>query len=37
MFHLISEEVKAEVGGSDSKMIYERWLEWFKEKLKSTY
>lgn len=34
MFHLISEKVKEEVGALDSKMIYEKWLEWFKTKLK---
>ncbi|MFH8108905.1 MAG: type II/IV secretion system ATPase subunit, partial [Candidatus Aenigmatarchaeota archaeon] len=33
-FHLISEQVRQEVGGLDSKMIYERWLNWFKEKIK---
>jgi hypothetical protein len=35
-FHLISDEVKAEVGQLDSKMIYERWLKWFKDKLKES-
>ncbi len=35
MFHLISDDVRAEVGGLDSKMIYDRWLEWFKGRLKS--
>jgi len=34
MFHLISDEVRREVGALDSKMIYERWLDWFKKKLK---
>ncbi|MEM5866721.1 MAG: hypothetical protein QXG39_02265, partial [Candidatus Aenigmatarchaeota archaeon] len=34
MFHMISEQVREEVGGLDSKMIYERWLNWFKEKIK---
>ncbi|MEM5829265.1 MAG: type II/IV secretion system ATPase subunit [Candidatus Aenigmatarchaeota archaeon] len=34
MFHIISEEVRQEVGGLDSKMIYEKWLNWFKEKIK---
>jgi len=35
MFHLFSDQVRQEVGSLDSKMIYEKWLEWFKEKLKS--
>ena len=35
MFHLISAQVKQEVGGLDSKLIYEKWENWFKEKLKS--
>ncbi len=30
MFHLISEQVKKEMGGLDSKEIYNRWLKWFK-------
>ncbi|MCD6402853.1 MAG: Flp pilus assembly complex ATPase component TadA [Candidatus Aenigmarchaeota archaeon] len=34
MFHMISEKVREEVGQLDSKMIYEKWLEWFKAKLK---
>ena len=34
IFHLISEQVKEEVGSLDSKLIYERWLEWFKKYLK---
>jgi type IV secretory pathway ATPase VirB11/archaellum biosynthesis ATPase len=34
MFHMISEQVRQEVGGLDSKMIYERWLNWFKERIK---
>jgi type IV secretory pathway ATPase VirB11/archaellum biosynthesis ATPase len=33
-FHLISDEVKREVGGLDSKLIYERWVDWFKKNLK---
>ncbi|RLI74250.1 hypothetical protein DRP04_14885, partial [Archaeoglobales archaeon] len=37
MFHIISEKVRNEVGGLDSKMIYEKWLEWFKNKLKGAY
>lgn len=35
MFHLISAQVKQEVGGLDSKLIYEKWENWFKEKLKN--
>ena len=35
MFHLISEQVKQEVGSLDSKLIYEKWLEWFKKYLKA--
>jgi type IV secretory pathway ATPase VirB11/archaellum biosynthesis ATPase len=34
IFHLIGDQVKNEVGGLDSKIIYERWLNWFKDKLK---
>ena len=34
-FHLISENVMQEVGSLESKIIYERWQNWFKEKLKS--
>jgi archaeal flagellar protein FlaI len=33
-FHLISEKVFYEIGSYDSKVIYEKWLEWFKERLK---
>ncbi|MEM5766242.1 MAG: type II/IV secretion system ATPase subunit [Candidatus Aenigmatarchaeota archaeon] len=33
-FHIISEQVRQDVGGLDSKMIYERWLNWFKERIK---
>jgi type IV secretory pathway ATPase VirB11/archaellum biosynthesis ATPase len=33
-FHLISEDVMKEVGGLDSKIIYDKWLSWFKEILK---
>ena len=32
MFHLISGDVKEEVGSLDEKMIYERWLNWLKKK-----
>ena len=35
MFHLISDEVRREVGQLDSKEIYRRWLEWFKGELKN--
>jgi hypothetical protein len=31
---MISEQVREEVGALDSKMIYERWLNWFKERIK---
>ncbi len=34
MFHLICEQVKEEVGELDSKLIFERWLNWFKQRLK---
>ncbi len=34
MFHLIADEVRREVGALDSKMIYDKWVEWFKEELK---
>lgn len=34
MFHIISDDVKREVGGMDSNMIFERWESWFKKKLK---
>jgi type IV secretory pathway ATPase VirB11/archaellum biosynthesis ATPase len=34
VFHLISENVVEEVGGLDSKLIYERWLDWLKNRLK---
>jgi uncharacterized membrane protein (DUF2068 family) len=34
MFHIISDLVRQEVGGLDSKMIYDKWLEWFKSRLK---
>jgi len=33
-FHIISEDIKREVGSLDSKMIYNRWEQWFKNKLK---
>ncbi len=34
MFHLICDDVRREVGFLDSKMIYEKWIEWLKESLK---
>lgn len=34
MFHIISDQVRSEVGELDSKMIYEKWLQWFKERIK---
>jgi type IV secretory pathway ATPase VirB11/archaellum biosynthesis ATPase len=34
IFHLISDQVLQEVGGLDSKIIYESWLDWFKARLK---
>jgi hypothetical protein len=34
MFHLIADEVRREVGVLDSKMIYNKWVEWFKRELK---
>jgi len=34
VFHIICDEVREEVGGLDSKMIYEEWFGWFKNKLK---
>jgi type IV secretory pathway ATPase VirB11/archaellum biosynthesis ATPase len=36
IFHLVSEQVKQEVGALDSKMIFEKWMEWFEKKLKAT-
>jgi flagellar protein FlaI len=35
MFHLISEQVREEVGASDPKMIFEKWSDWFKVNLKT--
>jgi type IV secretory pathway ATPase VirB11/archaellum biosynthesis ATPase/intein/homing endonuclease len=35
VFHLICEEVVRVHGELDSKMIYEKWVEWLKSKLKS--
>ena len=34
VFHIISDQVRQEVGALDSKIIYERWLQWFKARLK---
>jgi type IV secretory pathway ATPase VirB11/archaellum biosynthesis ATPase/uncharacterized protein YnzC (UPF0291/DUF896 family) len=34
-FHLISSKVYDETGSYDSKIIYEKWLKWFKERLKA--
>ncbi|MEM5797270.1 MAG: type II/IV secretion system ATPase subunit [Candidatus Aenigmatarchaeota archaeon] len=33
MFHLISEQVRQEVGALDSNMIYDKWLEWLKKRI----
>jgi len=32
-FHIISDEVKNETGALDSKLIYQKWLEWLKSKV----
>ena len=32
IFHLISNAVKEEIGELDNKIIYEKWLEWLKNK-----
>jgi len=34
IFHLYSDQVRQEVGGLDSNMIFDKWLEWFKGRLK---
>jgi flagellar protein FlaI len=34
MFHIICDQVREDVGNLDSKIIYDKWLEWFKEKIK---
>lgn len=34
MFHLMADDVRKEIGSLDSKMIYDKWLEWFKKELK---
>jgi len=36
MFHLFSDQVRQEVGGLDSKVIYQKWLDWFEERLKGS-
>jgi hypothetical protein len=33
-FHMISDQIREEVGGLDSKMIYEKWVEWLKGRIK---
>src|SRR5438445_3242611 len=35
-FHLISESVKEELGSMDSKVIYQKWTDWAKSKIKGT-
>ena len=32
-FHTISDQVREEVGALDSKMIFDRWLDWFKKRI----
>jgi len=34
MFHIISGQVKQEVGELDSTMIFDKWFDWFKKKIK---
>jgi len=34
MFHLMADEVRRDVGSLDSRIIYEKWIEWFKKELK---
>ena len=34
VFHLISEQVRGEVGSLDSKEIYSRWDDWVRETIK---
>ena len=34
IFHLIADDVRKEVGALDSKMIYDKWFEWFKKESK---
>jgi hypothetical protein len=33
-FHIISENVRKEIGSVDSKRVYTDWLDWFKTKIK---
>jgi len=33
-FHLITENIKKEIGSVDSKQVYNEWLEWFKASIK---
>ncbi len=35
MFHLIAENIKKEIGTLDSKRIYDEWVSWFKDYIKS--
>lgn len=35
MFHLISEQIRGEVGALDSKMIYSIWENWFKDRMRN--
>jgi type IV secretory pathway ATPase VirB11/archaellum biosynthesis ATPase len=32
-FHTISDQVREEIGALDSKMIFDRWLDWFKKRI----
>ena len=34
VFHIVSDQVRQEVGAMDTNMIYERWLAWLKGRLK---
>ncbi len=34
MFHSILDDVKSEVGGIDTKRVYEEWTKWFKNEVK---
>ena len=33
MFHLLSDQVKKEVGALDTNMIFDKWLFWFKDRI----
>jgi len=35
-FHLICEQTRQEVGEVDPKIVYERWFEWFKARIKGS-